>query len=268
MQRIKSYIPRQIKDKIKSSLKLKENSSQLTIYPDDTFLVAYPKSGSTWLGYLLANYLSNNQCDMVTRNFWIPDLHVHKDWSKIQRPRYIKSHKPFTSEYPKVVYLVRDPRSVAVSYYFHCRKFYQISKNLSFKEYLHKFNDGSLNDFLSWNEHVLSWVNNSTYNFLLVKYEDLQENTRQEFLKILNFLNLDIEENKIAKAIERSSFSNMKKEWDQNENTNQRLLNSDHNISFIRKGKNDEWKDFFDSDLMKQFVIVNKNAMKQLNYLS
>jgi len=43
--------------------------------------------------------------------------------SQVYRPRFITSHRPFTSAYNRVLYVVRDSRDVDVSYYFHLLKF-------------------------------------------------------------------------------------------------------------------------------------------------
>lgn len=275
MQLIKFYIPKPIKHQLKSLFKQENNDSIFTIYSDDIFLVSYPKSGNTWLRYLIGNYISNNQCDLTNHNWLIPDIHTQQNWDKIKRPRYIKSHHSFTKDYQRVVYLVRDGRSVAVSYYFHCLKFNKIDKNMSFQDYLNLFNQGSLDNYSNWGDHVLSWLNNAHKDFLLVRYEDLKENTFQEFSRILRFLDLTIKENKLKEAIEASEITNMKKIWNSENYPNLKednphlansLSNSDKNIPFIRQGQVDEWKRFFDSTMMTQFLKIHGEALNRLNY--
>ncbi|WP_255348283.1 sulfotransferase domain-containing protein [Halothece sp. PCC 7418] len=246
------------------------------MYPDDTFLVSYPKSGNTWVRYLIGNYISNNQCNLTNHNLLVPDIHTQKNWDKIKRPRCIKSHKPFTNQYKKVIYLVRDGRSVAVSYYFHCLKFNQISQNMSFQEYLERFNDGSLDSYSTWSNHVFSWLDNAPEDFLLVRYEDLKADTSQEFSRILSFMKFPLQEEKLKQAIEASRMTNMKKVWNPENYSNlaeynphlaEALSKSSKDISFVRQGKVSEWKKFFDSATMEQFKKLHGEALKRLNYI-
>ena len=94
------------------------------IYGDDIFLVSYPKSGNTWLRFLLAYCLFDIEPGRVNfhniENF-IPDMYVNWPNRNLARPRIIKSHEKFTKNYPRVIYLYRDGRDVMVSYYYHSR---------------------------------------------------------------------------------------------------------------------------------------------------
>ena len=47
----------QIKYAVKYALGRDHAGRNFTVYPDDTFLVSYPKSGNTWVRFLLANLL-------------------------------------------------------------------------------------------------------------------------------------------------------------------------------------------------------------------
>ncbi len=246
---------------------LSKDKTKFTIYPDDTFLVSYPKSGSTWLRFLVSNYISNNSCDFHDRKNFVPDIYTQNNWNEIKRPRYIKTHQPFTKDYKKVVYLVRDGRSVAVSYYFHCLKFRQIEPEVTFQDYLTKFNTGSLDNYSQWNNHVLSWLEKPPQNFILVRYEDLKKDTAKELSRLLSFLNISVAEKKVKEAIEASKLSKMKAIWRDNQDTYPVLANSDKSIPFIRNGKTDEWKDFFDSRTISDFLEVNEEALKKLKYI-
>ena len=51
----------QIKFAAKRALGLDLAGRHYTVYPDDTFLVSYPKSGNTWVRFLLANLIHPNE---------------------------------------------------------------------------------------------------------------------------------------------------------------------------------------------------------------
>jgi sulfotransferase family protein len=55
----------------------------------------------------------------------IPDEEAQSNryLKRVHSPRVIKSHQYFDHRYPKVLYITRDPRDVAFSYYNFCRKY-------------------------------------------------------------------------------------------------------------------------------------------------
>ena len=84
----------------------------LTVFPDDIFLVSYPRSGNTWTRFLLGNLIDQN--DLVTFSnieSRIPEIYFNRDrfLRQLLRPRMLKSHECFQPHYPRVIYIVRDP---------------------------------------------------------------------------------------------------------------------------------------------------------------
>ena len=89
------------------------------VYPDDVFLVSYPKSGNTWMRFLVGNLVfPNDPITFANVERRVPSIYgmSGRKLRLVPRPRYIKSHEPFHSKYQNVIYVVRDPRDVAVSY--------------------------------------------------------------------------------------------------------------------------------------------------------
>src|SRR5215475_9391593 len=87
------------------------------VYPDDTFLVSYPRSGNTWTRFLIANLrYPNRQVSFTTLDEFIPDAcsQTKASLKRSQRPRLIKTHEYFDPRYKKVIYIVRDPRDVVL----------------------------------------------------------------------------------------------------------------------------------------------------------
>lgn len=238
-------------------------------YPDDTFIVSYPKSGNTWLLFLIGNYLTDCKVNFQNRCFVIPDLHYNPQYcSFIPRPRFMKSHLPHVPEFQRVIYLVRDGRDVAVSYYFHCIKFGIIKNELPFKDFLKRFNEGSIDLFGNWANHVNSWLDNKPGNFLLVRYEDMKKDTVTELKRILDFAGISADPNKIQSAIEASSFERMQHLEQIQYDEFKKVGSINANIHFVRSGKVGESHIYFTDDLMKEFIRVHGTALKRLNYLN
>jgi len=92
----------------------------LTVYPDDTFLVSFPRSGNTWTRFLVCNLINpDDPVNFAQLESRIPEIYDVTDRAlrAFPRPRIIKSHECFDPRYKKIVYIVRDPRDVLISYY-------------------------------------------------------------------------------------------------------------------------------------------------------
>jgi len=269
MPLIKNYLKRLISFPRKNIEKLySSKQNQFEIYSDDIFLVAYPKSGSTWLRFLIGNYLTDNKCDFTNQHIVMPDIYYSPEKIKLmKRPRIIKSHEPYNPNYPKVIYLVRDGRDVAVSYYYHLIKFRKISENTSFERFIKSFNENKIDKYSIWGNHVYSWLNNKHENLLLIKYEDLILNTKSMFKNILNFAGFEIIESKIDQSIHFADFDNMQKMERSQGKKFEVLSNSNSDMLFVRSGKPGEWEKHFSKELLESFIKFHGAGLLEIGYI-
>lgn len=183
---------------------------------DDLFLVEFPKSGITWLTFLMANVnaLLNGDRRSVTFfniNDFVPDVqsvrHVSLRPSGLPGYRCFKSHSPHIHQYRKVFYLVRDPRHVMVSYW-------------AFLQGLGWWH-GSLDQLVAhkrfgvraWADHVAGWLDDidPAASFTLIRYEDLLSNPADELQRLYRLLGLPVTAEILAAAVERSNIESMRR---------------------------------------------------------
>lgn len=239
------------------------------IRKDDTFLVSYPKSGNTWLRFIIGNLINKEKVDFNNFNEIVPDIYqtFKNELDKCESPRIIKSHEPFVKEYPKVIYVYRDPRDVVISYYFWHKK-YNIDFTDSIEEYIYKFINGTNSPYGAWDKHLYSWFNSVLSDddkILFLQYEDLKKNPLTNVNEIADFLNLNVSQRDIINAIMNSKFKKMQKlEKDQNK-TSKFLKNSRKDINFVRSGKS-EWHHYLKDDLKEKFKIKYGKILIDLSY--
>ena len=213
MRKLVHIIKRAVKDKIDDIAA----RSYLPIPPNDNdlFIVEFPKSGVTWLSFLLANtaLLSSGDKRIVTFfnvHDFVPDISVHRKIPNRAFPeihyRLIKSHAAFTSSYKKVFYLVRDPRQVMPSYYRFLRDLGWYSGSLE------KMLDHPEYGIDAWCDHVEGWTTNTSpsTSFVLIRYEDLLSHTAGELRTLCQFLGWQTDDGIIAEAVARSSLERMR----------------------------------------------------------
>ena len=166
-----------------------------------------------------------------------------------------------------VIYIVRDPRSVAVSNAHHNSISYDQSISDLFDEKIFSTNEGNLLEFRSsWKVNYLSWKRRSCPR-LIIRYEDLISDQYQYFKKILNFINdykkINIDELKIKETIELCKLQNLSKLEDQV--GFEEKLKKDK--KFFRKGLVDEWKSQLNKDQIKKIENAFFEEMRELKYL-
>ncbi len=260
-----------IKYVIKNALGLSPPGRQISVRPDDTFVVSYPKSGSTWMRFLLANLLFRSKANFLIMERLIPDIYISskKDLSARPSPRFLKSHEYFDPSYMRVIYIVRDPRDVACSYWHHQKKFGRIQSNTSFEAFVDSFLTG-VDLFGTWSEHVGSWLGarEGDESFLLVKYEDLHQATRRVLEQVLEHVGLDFKQAEIERAISDSEFSRLQ-ELEKNQGRTWKPLQNTHmDQQFMRSGKIGEWRIVQPQDAIQRIVERWGPLMERLGYLS
>ena len=241
------------------------------VYPDDTFLVSYPKSGNTWVRFLLANLIHPNETvSFANINHLLPAPGVitKRFLKSVARPRILKSHEPFDARFRKVIYLVRDPRDVAVSeYHFDLKKRY-IAADMTLEQFIKPFLAGETSSYGSWWEHVASWVGPRYGNpaFLLTRYEDLLADPIVETAKIAEFLGIAADEARLKAAVERSSADKMRKLEKQDAEKWTGTKNTRPEIPFVRAAKSGGWKESLPRHSVEQIEVAWFPLMNFLGY--
>jgi len=261
-----------LKSKIKNKLCYEKTKDRnINVLDDDIFLVSYPKSGNTWFRFLIGNLISTEQVTFLNMEKLVPAIYgnTNKYLSKIPSPRILKSHEYFDPRYRTVLYLVRDPRAIAVSYFHHAKKFNIIDKSMNFETYLNLFLTGKLDPYGSWKENVGSWLgalSGDQDRFYLIKYEDLIKNTFKELKQIAIFLKVDSDDKRINNAIESSAFEKMRKMEQDQKNEVKVFKNTNLEMPFIRKGKVNDWNAYFNRETLNKINSAFKDIMLQLGY--
>jgi len=244
----------------------------LAVFDDDVFIVSYPKSGNTWLRFLIGNLIySETEVTFSNIEKKVPDIYylTRRNARKIPKPRYLKSHEYYDPRYKKVIYIVRDPRDVAVSYYNFCIKFGYFDETHSIDEFVLDYCDGRIGDGCSWQQHVGSWLGamRNDRRFLFIKYEDLLIDTQHCLENIACFLEKPVNDEQLSRVVMSSTAKRMRELEEQQSDVWAPTKHSRRNKVFIRKARSGVWRDELSSE--NASIIENRfqRMMRKIGYL-
>lgn len=184
------------------------------VRPEDVLIASYPRSGSTWIRFLLTEILMRQPAEWPLVNRVIPDAGGHADAPSLVSGggRLIKTHDRFVGPCRRAVYIVRDVRDVVLSEYrWELRD--GVQRTLDEQIDLTLASGTPMSLFGSWRDHVTYWLGTEAArrgDLLVVKFEEFRRDPRAKLGEVLRFLGVDAEESDIEAAIRNNSVERMR----------------------------------------------------------
>ena len=189
----------------------------------DAFLASYPKSGRTWFRFILANYfnaaaglgldLSLHNMFGVVPNFDLDPVRgipAFRGAGHRRAPQVLVSHLPYRRLLYRsrpVMFMVRDPRDVMVSAYFHASR------------HKHRFTGDSpdfLRDPRQGLPHLIAYLNGWAAGLAAAPApyrdatSDCRPSRRRSTAETLTFLGVPVDGGLVRRAVAASRFEAMR----------------------------------------------------------
>lgn len=250
---------------------IKETFLEIEINRNYPILFAgYPKSGNTWLRFLLYHYfeLQKNNLDQPLKYSELNSLQCDSIEKGLcsnteNHPEIIRTHfqyfDEFSSLFPKKIYIYRHPLDVLVSawYFFvvNRRGSSKTSPNNNIDNYV-KYN------LINWVNHYKTYENVDKYE---TSYELLKSDPTKELKRLLLYLDIEINEHNIKRAVKLSDFNAIKKMTIESGETHGSGPEGIQKGIFTRKGEIGGYK----NELKKSSITFAENYFRKnkINHL-
>ena len=229
-----------------------EKMKDMTLRPDDIWVVCYPRSGTNWTSHIVRLILNRGQDDgkkLSDAVPWVEGFHEHyytnideKPSPRVFRSHFIYEHMPCgipKSTPCRYICVARNPKDVLVSYFFYL-KGHKVAENVTWEEYFDYFMAGKL-PYGHYFEHVLSWwQHRHDKNVLFLKYEDMKKDLSTTVADIADFIGQDINKALIDDIADKAMFTNMQADSTVRVGFPQEVVLP--GTAFFRKGAVGDWK--------------------------
>jgi len=277
------------------------------------WLSSYPKSGNTWLRALLTSYYFSKDgkfdFSLLKNIDQFPSFDYFKDYKQLfskptdtcklwlreqekinkdKKIKFFKTHNAlckinghsFTNKQNTlgVIYIIRDPRNVISSIAHH----YQIDLNEAY-EFMNTKNKAIIQKkgesyvgfvaLFSYLFHHKSWVENTLYPTLVIKYEDLLYETFNTFKNVINFFNKithssnSFDKEKAKLAVSSTKFEKLRK-LEEEQGFKESIISKKDgkNIKFFNLGKENQYTKLLSLDLVNKMNKQYKEILVKYNY--
>lgn len=268
------------------------------------WLASYPKSGNTWLRAFLHNLLHDrggpldlntiartSSGDALRADFErlaerpldeIGDAGIAALRAPVQRAMakagrgnvLVKTHSALTriGGHPShavdvtsgAVYLIRDPRDVAISYADHLGVGLDRVIEILATDHAHTYlADTHVTEFPgSWSQNVATWTAAGNDRVLAIRYEDLVQDPETQFSTILKFLDLEPDPTEFRRALTNTSFDQLSRQ----EKRHGFKERSHLQAQFFRAGRAGHWRQVLTAEQSARIVADHRAQMVRFGY--
>lgn len=241
--------------------------------PDDIYVATYPRSGTTWMQFLV--HLMTSQQDLDFRHIsevspWFERSLARgsrepEDFETLGSPRVFKTH--LTPEWlprdGRKIYVERDGRDVAVSYYHLYRS--HLGFRGSLEEFFDRFMRGDL-QYRSWFDHVGAWrtfAERHSETVLHVTYESMLEDIEGTARGVARFIGVELSEERWAAVLRMTSFGFMKAHEDRFDPVTETLIDQGlQPHAFIREGRAGTGRSALSGALLARFEDARRSPRR------
>jgi hypothetical protein len=231
---------------------------------NDVLIAAYPRSGYTWLRFLLFEIITGRSSQFRELDVAIPYVARHAQATVLlpNNGRLIATHETHRRENKRAIYLVRDARDVAVSEFLR-----EQAKGLvgNIDQYLAQFLAGEKRHG-SWAGHLSSWLDSEIARegkLHVIKYEDLHQRPIETLEAVTKFLGVEADRERIAAALVGNTVEQMRTKEDTSGVT---FKGKGDDGRFVRKGMVAGWRDRLTNAQVEAIEMHAQSGLLRMGY--
>jgi aryl sulfotransferase len=273
------------------------------------WLVSYPKSGNTWMRMMLSSlmsggapvdinaldvrigiatfaemdeYLGIDSSEMTREEIAAARPALHAEMAADQdiplllrkvHDRYWRTPTGEAAFAPScsrgAIYLVRDPRDVAVSFSHHrgCgidRMIDQMADDLVLANATSRGREQLPQPLGSWSQHVRSWLDQTEIPTLVVRYEDMLQVPAAALAQAADHLGIAADEAHLQAAVAGTEFGLLRAQ-EGNAGFRERLVSA--TAPFFRQGRAGRWREQLSAAQADRIVDRHGAVMARFGYL-
>lgn len=247
--------------------------------PQDAFQASFPRSGSTWLRFMLYEIMSGEDAGFRKIEDRLPEIEAHRGHQPIlpNGGRFIKTHENYRDDYKRAVLLVRDVRDVFLSVWasYQALELVNFVSKGDMDSFLLSFLQGKVIHTGSWQQHTLSWLQSplaSNGNLLIVRYEDLRRTPEPMLAELIEYVGIKADAAVIRRAIENNTLQQMRAKEEKAKQAGEHSIllgdrkGLDDRSRFVRKGAVAGWRDKLTPAQVKLFDDYCGEVLTRLGY--
>ena len=202
---------------------------------------------------------------------------VHRDFTRTSPDTvFVKTHcylglddlgvPLITMEYTTgAIYIVRNPLDVALSMMPHFGL--TVDQAIDYLGFIRNSTtmdeDSVFEPVSTWSMHVKSWTGEPNPRLLAVRYEDMLDQPLVAFGNVCRFLGLNPPTDRLARAVEFSSFDTLRKLEDER-GFRERSKSAER---FFRAGRKDQWREKLSEAQVGRIVAEHREQMARFGYV-